>query len=107
AKTLPFTVSDSQGRSGNGTITGLTVTACPASQMGACCNGTSCAILSSPACAGGGGSFAGTGTNCGSPSYTITQGGGAYQSISGTGTMLATASNCDDCAQAIPGGLPF
>jgi hypothetical protein len=105
AKTINYTISDNEARTFNGTITGLTVSACTA--LGACCVNDSCQVVSAPRCNQIDGAYQGDGTNCGTPSYTISTTGSAFEDISGSGTS-STAGNCDDCVQSgIPIGFDF
>ncbi|MFN7020145.1 MAG: hypothetical protein ACK4WH_02300 [Phycisphaerales bacterium] len=86
---------------GAGTSCGPTT--CADFGVGACCDGTNCTIVVGAAnCVG---TFQGAGTICGGPVYDITTGGGAFTSIAGTGTLLATVSACDDCGETV--ALPF
>jgi subtilisin-like proprotein convertase family protein len=59
-KSLPWTVTDAQGRSGSGSFS-LTVTAAP---TGSCCTAGNCTIVNQATCEGGGGVYNGNGTNC-------------------------------------------
>ncbi len=98
AKTIPWTLSDAQSRSRNGTITGLSVTAC--NRLGACCVPASgCQVTSQANCGSQSGSYQGDGSNCGTPNYSISTSAGVYEDISGSGTS-STAGNCDDCVQS-------
>ncbi len=73
-----------------------------AASMGACCasNG-SCSLTTQSGCSG---TFQGVDTSC----FTfgnLNSGGGTFESIRATGTILAVASNCDDCGETL--NLPF
>ncbi len=73
---------------------------------GACCVGGGCTPgLTASQCAGQGGVYQGNNSNCGDSSYTIAQGGSAFQSIAGSGTLAGVASTCDDCSEAVT--IPF
>jgi hypothetical protein len=98
---VPFTVADGEARSSNGAIN-FTLTAAP---TGGCCIAGACSVTSQYNCVTGGGTYNGNGTDCGAVNYTMSDGGGTFSSISGTGTLLTTVSNCDDCSQLIT--LPF
>ncbi len=95
-------MTDVSSRVSNTGTVALTVTAAP---VGACCSNGNCSLLSNFNCIAAGGSFQGTGTNCGVASYTITDSSNTFSSISGTGALAPNASNCDDCTDSIP--LPF
>jgi hypothetical protein len=99
--TIPFHVSDAQEREFEGSFN-ITLTAAP---TGACCIAGNCSITTEYACVTNGGSYLGNGTNCGASTYAIGPGTGAYSSIAGTGTRLATVSTCNDCAQLVE--MPF
>jgi len=99
AKTVPWTVSDAQSRSRNGSIVGLSVTAC--TRLGACCVPSSgCLVTSQANCGNQSGAYQGDGTNCGVPSYSISTSAGVYEDISGQGIQGVNVSNCDDCVLA-------
>jgi hypothetical protein len=72
---------------------------------GSCCIGGNCTITTQSACTG---TWGGVGSNCGGATgYNFVQGTNAYEDISGTGTLAATASACDDCGQTVPIGFAF
>ncbi len=98
---VPFTVADGEARSSNGAIN-FTLTAAP---TGGCCIAGACSVTSQYSCVTGGGTYNGNGTDCGAVNYSMSDGGGTFSSIAGTGTLLTTVSNCDDCSQLIT--LPF
>jgi len=98
---VPVSVIDDQSRSGNGSIA-VTLGAEP---TGACCNGTTCSTATSFNCLNGGGSYSGNGSSCTIPGYNITASSGVYVDISGTGTLAAAASECDDCTESV--AIPF
>ncbi len=81
--------------------TSLTFTCVPA---GACCTANGCSIMTAANCGGAGGQYNGDGTSCGTDSYTFSP-GGAFSSIAGSGSLLATVSDCDDCTESV--SLPF
>jgi len=97
AKTIAWTISDAESRTTNGTITGLTVTAC--TRLGACCVDDSCQVVSNTRCNEIDGFYQGDGTNCGTPSYSIGTSSAAYEDISGSG-ISSTTGACDDCVQS-------
>ena len=101
ARSIPFTVSDDQNRTGTGAIT-MTLTAPP---QGGCCTAGVCSISTEYNCVQGGGTYRGNGSDCGGITYTMAESPTTFSSISGTGTMLTTVSNCDDCSQTVT--LPF
>jgi hypothetical protein len=102
AATLPVTITDVSARQNTSATVALTVTAAP---VGACCMGANCSLLSTFNCNAAGGVPQGVGTNCGVPSYAITDSANPYSTISGSGAIAAAVSNCDDCTQDVP--LPF
>jgi len=74
---------------------------------GACCLSTGCEVRTQSACAGGGGTYLGNGTDCGGGSYTVSTCSNAMEDISGTGT-LSTVSGTDDGFQdGVPIGFSF
>ncbi len=78
------------------------VTCAPA---GACCfSPTVCTITSAAACSAAGGSYAGDGTSCGTPEYTLADCGDTLEDISATGTQI---DECDDCGVIVPTGFRF
>jgi hypothetical protein len=102
AASLPIHVTDVSSRQSNTGLVAVTITAAP---VGACCNGGNCTLLSNFNCTTGGGSFQGVGSNCGVPSYSISDSPNAFTSIAATGTIAPLTSNCDDCTESI--ALPF
>jgi hypothetical protein len=88
-KLIPFTVSDAQSRSSNGSIN-LTLTAAPS---GGCCVTGSCSVQSAYACGQAGGTYRGDGSNCGQATYTVSSAGSAFSSIAASGTPAVTPSN--------------
>jgi hypothetical protein len=107
---LPFVVTDSLGRTSNGTLA-ATVTQ---SVSGACCaTDNSCSITRTFLCTQAGGSFAGAGTDCGGiVNFNQTAGTGTFTSIAAGNTPLffsatvggATANYDDGIAEV---ALPF
>jgi len=71
---------------------------------GSCCDTSgNCTISTGIAC--GAGTFT-VGSTCGGPNaYRIVPSAAAFEDISGSGTQLAIASECDDCGETIT--LPF
>jgi hypothetical protein len=100
--TLPFTVTDNEARSFNGELN-FTVS----EATGACCLGDgSCIVTTIGDCLDvQGGTFAGTGTACIAPTALSTDGAGAFEDISATGTLLATLAGADDAGEVV--ALPF
>ena len=98
---VPFTVSDAELRTGTGTIT-FNATAAP---TGGCCVASDCSLMSAYACNQAGGTYRGNGSDCGSVSYNFSDSNIEFATISGTGVMLNTVSNCDDCTESV--ALPF
>lgn len=73
---------------------------------GSCCIAGACTPSRTAAeCATAGGTYNGDASTCPASSYTMAAGGSAFQSIAGTGTLLAIVSACDDCTEAVT--LPF
>jgi hypothetical protein len=93
---LPMTITDNLARTGNGVIV-LTLTAEP---TGGCCTGGTCAVTTQYNCGVGGGTYNGNGTNC-----SFASSPNAFSTISGTGSLLTTVSECDDCIENV--ALPF
>jgi hypothetical protein len=60
AVSVPFTVTDAQARTGNGSIN-LTLTAAPS---GGCCTAGVCSVTTAYACTTGGGTYNGNGSDC-------------------------------------------
>ncbi len=72
---------------------------------GACCQGTSCSILTEADCATAGGSYLGDNSQCTtSDGYSISDGMGAFEDISATGTNLGLT---DDSNGNAPIGFTF
>ncbi|MBL9000909.1 MAG: proprotein convertase P-domain-containing protein [Phycisphaerae bacterium] len=91
AKSFPFIVSDAEMRSSNGTITGLTVTACPPPPMANNTCGSAEPIVVDQRVEGYTTSRGDTSTvSCGS----ATTGRGVWYLITGTGNTM-TATTCD------------
>ncbi len=109
AASLPFVVTDSVGRTSNGTLS-ATVTQ---SVSGACCaTDNTCSITRTFLCTQAGGSFAGAGTDCGGIlNFNQAAGTGTFTSIAGTGTALAFATTVGGAANFDDGiaevALPF
>jgi hypothetical protein len=79
---------------------------CVSCESGACCLPAACQVLTAANCAAAGGSYQGDGTNCGSPTYTLSTCTTPFEDISGTGTIVAGASGTDDgVALAVPIGF--
>jgi hypothetical protein len=72
---------------------------------GACCFAGACFVMTQDECALSGGSYSGDGTNCGDPTYVITETNEQFSSIAGFGNYAFTVSNCDDCTESV--FLPF
>jgi hypothetical protein len=80
----------------------------PCITTGACCTANGCQVLTPSDCAAAGGMYQGDNTNCGGlQTYTAGSCDDAFQDISSTGTLAATASNCDDCGETVPIGFTF
>ncbi|HLP83347.1 MAG TPA: choice-of-anchor X domain-containing protein [Phycisphaerales bacterium] len=109
AASLPFVVTDSIGRTSNGTLS-ATVTQ---SVSGACCaTDNTCSITRTFLCTQAGGSFAGAGTDCGGIlNYNQEAGTGTFTSIAATGTALNFATTVGGTANFDDGiaevALPF
>ena len=99
--TLPYTVSDDQARSFVGSLN-FTV----AEATGACCTTSGCVVTTIGDCLDvQGGTFAGTGTACSAPTALTTDGAGAFEDISATGTLIVDLEGDDDATAAV--ALPF
>jgi Fe-S cluster assembly iron-binding protein IscA len=73
--------------------------------IGACCSGSGCTVVPQSQCSG---TWQGAGTNCGGPTvFNFAANANSFEDISGTGTLLATVSACDDCGQTIAVGFNF
>ncbi len=110
AASLPFVVTDSVGRTSNGTLS-ATVTQ---SVSGACCaTDNSCSITRTFLCTQAGGSFAGAGTDCGGIlNFNQAAGTGTFTSIAAGNTPLffsatvgGVTANYDDGIAEV--ALPF
>jgi hypothetical protein len=102
--TLPYTVTDAQGRNAG---TGLTLNFTVAEAIGACClPDGSCVVTNINNCVTTlEGTFAGTGTACNAYSAFTTDGAGAFEDISSTGTRLTALDSEDDETTTVT--LPF
>ena len=101
--TLPFIVSDELARVTGGSLA-LTVSQ---SANGACC-GTdgSCSISREFLCMASGGTFQGIGSSCGGGNYILTAGGGDFEDISVTGSVISAAPG-DDAVFNVVLSFPF
>ena len=101
ARALPYTVTDDQGRTYNDTLA-FTIT----EANGACCTASGCVVTTVGDCIDvQGGTFAGNATACFSPQPMTTQGAGAFEDISLTGTLVADLVGDDDAVSNVT--LPF
>jgi hypothetical protein len=99
--TLPYLVTDAEGGNFAGSLN-FTVS----EATGACCTGSGCIVTTIGDCLDvQGGTFAGTGTACTAPTALSTDGAGAFEDISATGTLLATLALADDAGEVV--ALPF
>lgn len=99
---VPFTVTDAQSRSTQGTFN-ATIDTCTV--IGACCLPDGCQQLSRVACEGSGGSYIGNGVLCDvPPGYAVTGSGAAFEDISGVGTAITQG---DDTTVNVPVGFDF
>jgi hypothetical protein len=97
---LTYNVADAQGRSAGGNIN-ITVT----DAVGACCTSSGCIVTNIADCLDvQGGTFAGNNTACFTPLPMTTEGAGAFEDISATGTS-AGLEGVDDGVVNI--SLPF
>ncbi len=78
-----------------------------AGATGACCNGNACTVTTAADCSAQGGSYRGDGTGCGGANYNFELTQQPIVDITGTGTLLATASGCDDCGEITSIGFDF
>lgn len=78
-----------------------------AAATGACCNGNACTIATASDCSAQGGQYRGDGTGCGGANYSFNLTQEPVIDITGTGTLLGTASNCDDCGEIVNMGFDF
>lgn len=74
---------------------------------GACCNGNACTVTTAADCSAQGGQYRGDGTGCGGANYSFNLTQEPVIDITGTGTILGTASNCDDCGEIVSIGFDF
>jgi hypothetical protein len=104
---LPYTVTDAEGRNAGA---GLTLNFTVAEAIGACClTDGSCTVTDINNCVGVlGGTFAGSGTACAAYSAFTTDGAGAFEDISATGTRITAMDGLDDFVSAAqPIGFSF
>ena len=99
AISLPYVVSDAEGRTAAETLDLNVIEA-----IGACCTGSGCVVTGIQDCIDvQGGTFAGTGTACSAP-VDMTPDGGAFEDISFSGT-IAGLTGADDAVVNV--ALPF
>lgn len=73
---------------------------------GACClPNQSCLVTTAAGCQAANGQYQGDGSGCGGANYVAASCSTSLTDISTTGTILNTASGCDDCFENV--GLPF
>jgi hypothetical protein len=80
----------------------------PCLVTGACCLSTGCEIMTPAGCDKAGGDYQGNGSDCGGlQTYAAGSCTDAFEDISGSGTLAAIASGCDDCGELVPIGFSF
>jgi hypothetical protein len=100
AAVLPYLVSDAEARTAADSLDLNVVEA-----IGACCTGSGCVVTGIVDCTDvQGGTFSGTGTACSAPVAFATDGAGAFEDISFSGT-IAGLTGADDAVVAV--ALPF
>ena len=74
---------------------------------GTCCVAGACSVQTQADCGTMGGTYGGDGTTCGEGTYSIVTTAEQLSSISFTGNLAGTASNCDDCTEVVFLPFPF